>query len=116
VGARWLEDAWADDEPVAHLLAALHDGFGGEANLAVLTRDGTPHHYAGNPQNPVFAFRLGRIGVASTALYSIDRSVFSYAAKGATARTLARLHSTTALDERGRPVESGMGRKPHLAR
>lgn len=116
VGARWLEDAWSEGEPVAHLLAALHDGFGGEANLAVLTRDGTPHHYAGNPQNPVFAFRLGRIGVASTALYSIDRSVFAYAAKGATDRTLARLHSTTALNEHGRPVESGMGRKPPTAR
>jgi hypothetical protein len=116
VGQRWLEDAWSDEEPVAHLLAALHDGFGGEANLAVLTRDGTPHHYAGNPQNPVFAFRLGRIGVASTALYSIDRSVFAYAAKGATDRTLVRLHSTTALDERGRLIEAGVGRQPRPPR
>jgi hypothetical protein len=115
VGQRWLEDAWSDDEPVAHLLAALHDGFGGEANLAVLTRDGAPHHYAGNPQNPVFTFRLGRIGVASTALYSVDRSLFRFAAKGATDRALARLHATVALDERGRPVEGGTGRRPRPA-
>ncbi len=59
VGARWLEDAWRDGEPPAHLLAALHDRFGGQANLAVLTADGTPHHYAGNDENPVFSFRLG---------------------------------------------------------
>lgn len=110
VGQRWLEDAWSDDEPVGHLLAALHDGFGGEANLAVLTRDGTPHHYAGNPENLVFTFRLGRIGLASTAIYSIDRSVFRYAAKGATDRALMRLHSTIALDEHGRPIESGLAR------
>jgi hypothetical protein len=112
VGQRWLEDAWSDTEPVAHLLAALHDGFGGEANLAVMTRDGTPHHYAGNPENPVFTFRLGRLGLASTAIYSVDRSLFRYAAKGATDRALARLHSTIALDERGRPVEAGPGRRP----
>ena len=35
---------------------ALHDRFGGQANLAVLAADGTPHHYAGNDENPVFAF------------------------------------------------------------
>ena len=44
-------------------LRALHDRFGGQANLAVLTADGTPHHYAGNTENPVFTFRLGRIGI-----------------------------------------------------
>ena len=59
VGARWLEDAWHDGEPVAHLLAALHDRFGGQANLALLAADGTPYHYAGNGENPVFSFRLG---------------------------------------------------------
>jgi len=112
VGQRWLEDAWSDDEPVACLLAVLHDAFGGEANLAVLTRDGTPHHYAGNPQNPVFTFRLGEIGIASTALYSVDRSLFRYAAMGATDRLLARLQATIALDEHGRPVEAGLGRGP----
>jgi hypothetical protein len=106
VGQRWLEDAWSGDEPVGHLLAALHDGFGGQANLAVLARDGTPHHYAGNAENPVFTFMLGRIGLASTAIYSLDRSLFRYAAKGATGRAVARLHSTIALDERGRPTEA----------
>jgi hypothetical protein len=111
VGQRWLEDAWSDDEPVAHLLAALHDGFGGVANLAVLARGGTPHHYAGNPENPVFTFRLGRIGLASTAIYSIDRSLFRFAARGATDRALVRLRSTIALDERGRPIEAGPGRR-----
>jgi hypothetical protein len=111
VGQRWLEDAWSDDEPVAHLLAALHDGFGGQANLAVLARGGAPYHYAGNAENPVFTFRLGRIGLASTAIYSIDRSLFRYAARGATDRALVRLHETVALDARGRPAVAEAGRR-----
>jgi glutamine phosphoribosylpyrophosphate amidotransferase len=110
VGQRWLEDAWSDQEPVGHLLGTLHDTFGGEANLAVLTRDGVPHHYAGNPENPVFTFRLGRIGIASTAIYSVDRSVFRFVAPGATARELMRLHTTIALDATGRPVDAGLRR------
>jgi hypothetical protein len=112
VGQRWREDAWSDAEPVAHLLGAQHDYFGGEANLAVISRGGACHHYAGNPENPVFTYRLGRIGLASTAIYSVDRSLFRYAAKGATDRALARLHSTIALDEQGRPFEAGLSRRP----
>jgi hypothetical protein len=103
VGARWLEDAWRPDEPVAHLLAALHDRFGGQANLAVLAADGTPHHYAGNSENPVFTFRLGSIGVASTGIYSLDRSLFRYVAPSATERRLVRARSTVTLDPSGRP-------------
>jgi glutamine phosphoribosylpyrophosphate amidotransferase len=103
VGARWLEDAWRDDEPVAHLLAALHDRFGGEANLAVLSADGTPHHYAGNGENPVFTFRLGRIGVASTGIYSLDRSLFRFVAPSATERRLVRQRVTVALERNGSP-------------
>ena len=30
--------------------------------------------YAGNTENPVFTFRLGRIGLACTGIYSLDRS------------------------------------------
>jgi glutamine phosphoribosylpyrophosphate amidotransferase len=101
VGARWLEDAWHDGEPVAHLLAALHDRFGGQANLAVLTADGVPHHYAGNTENPVFSFRLGRIGVVSTGLYSLDRSLFRFAAPGARERRLVPLRVTASLDRNG---------------
>ena len=101
VGARWLEDAWDPAERPAHLLAALHDRFGGQANLAVLTSDGNAIHYAGNAENPVFTFRLGRIGVASTGIYSLDRSVVHYAAPGATDRRLVRLHTSVALDPDG---------------
>lgn len=104
VGARWLEDAWRDDEPAGHLLAALHDRFGGQANLAVLTAGGIPSHYAGNSENPVFTFRLGRLGIASTGIYSLDRSLFRFVASGATERRLVRLRSTITLDEDGRPV------------
>jgi len=104
VGARWLEDAWHDGEPVAHLLGALHDRFGGQANLAVLATDGTAHHYAGNRENPVFSFRLGRIGLASTGIYSLDRSLFRFVAPGATDRRLVPLHTTASLDRDGGPI------------
>jgi glutamine phosphoribosylpyrophosphate amidotransferase len=98
VGARWLEDAWTKDEPVGHLLGTLHDTFGGDANMAILAADGTPYHYAGNGENPVFTFRLGRIRLASTGIYSIDRSLFRYAAPGARDRRLVPLRTTVALD------------------
>ncbi len=97
VGARWLEDAWVDGEPVEHVLAALHDTFGGQANMAVLTADGSPYHYAGNGENPVFTFRLGRIELASTGIYSLDRSLFRYVAPGAKDRRLVRMHTTVRL-------------------
>jgi glutamine phosphoribosylpyrophosphate amidotransferase len=101
VGERWLEDAWHPDEPAGHLLAALHDRFGGQANLAILAADGTPHHYAGNDENPVFTFQLGAIGLASTGIYSLDRSLFRFVAPGATGRRLVPLRRSVALDRAG---------------
>ena len=104
VGARWLEDAWRDDGRPAAQLVALHEAFGGQANLAVLTPDGTATHYAGNTENPVFTFRLGRIGIASTGLYSLDRSLFRYAAAGATGRRLLRVGDAVTLERNGSPT------------
>jgi hypothetical protein len=101
VGARWLEDEWRDDRSPADLLTALHGRFGGQANLAVLPRNGEPYHYAGNTENPVFAFRLGRIGIVATGIYSLDRSLFRFVAPGATARRLVRIGTTCALDGNG---------------
>jgi glutamine phosphoribosylpyrophosphate amidotransferase len=107
VGARWLEDAWRPTEPAGHLLAALHDRFGGQANLAVLAAGGAAHHYAGNGENPVFTFRLGSIGLASTGIYSLDRSLFRYVAPGATERRLVPLRCVVTLDAEGRPTTEG---------
>jgi glutamine phosphoribosylpyrophosphate amidotransferase len=104
VGARWLEDAWAPDQPAAQLLAALHERFGGEANLAVLAADGTPHHYAGNDENPVFSFRLGRIGLVSSGIYSLDRSLFRFVAQGASERRFVPLGTTVSLDGDAKPI------------
>ena len=104
VGARWLEDEWRDDEPVAKTLGVLHDTFGGHANLAILTASGEAHHYAGNRENPVFTFRLGRIGIAGTGIYSLDRSVFRFVAPAATERHLVALGTTVSLDTEGRPT------------
>jgi glutamine phosphoribosylpyrophosphate amidotransferase len=104
VGARWLEDAWHRGEPVPHVLGALHDRFGGEANLAVLVADGSSYHYAGNGENPVFSYALGRIGVVSTGIYSLDRSIFRFVVPGATNRHLVARHTTVALDRDGNPI------------
>jgi hypothetical protein len=97
VGARWLEDAWASAASVPGVLGELHDTFGGHANLAVLTRDGATHHYAGNHENPVFRFDLGPIRLTSTGMYSLDRSIFKYVAPEGTHRALVPLSSTATL-------------------
>jgi glutamine phosphoribosylpyrophosphate amidotransferase len=103
VGARWIEDAWTDEQPVPELLSTLHDTFGGQANLAVLTADGTPHAYAGNTENPMFTFRLGRIGIASSGIYSLDRSLFRFVAPKAADRRLVRAGGSVTLDRGGLP-------------
>ena len=105
IGMRWLEDEYRPGESASHLLGALHDTFAGQANLALLEADGAVHHYAGNTENPVFTFRLGRIGIASTGLYSLDRSVFKFAAQGATDRRLVPIRTTASLDPDGSPSD-----------
>jgi hypothetical protein len=97
VGARWLEDRWGDGRPAPDLLVELHGTFGGKANLALLTRDGSAYHYAGNPDNPIFTFLLGGITIAATGIYSIDRSLFRFAAPSATERRLVPSRSTVAV-------------------
>jgi glutamine phosphoribosylpyrophosphate amidotransferase len=97
VGARWLEDAWSGDSSAPGLLESLHDTFGGLANLAVLSQSGEVWHYAGNRDNPVFTFQLGGIAIASTALYSLDRSLFRFVAPDATERRLVPLRTTASL-------------------
>jgi hypothetical protein len=101
VGARWLEDAWPTAADPGGLLKTLHETFGGQANLSVLAADGSASAYAGNTENPVFAFRLGRIGVACTGIYSLDRSVFRYVAPGAEERRLVRVGAAVTLDRNG---------------
>jgi glutamine phosphoribosylpyrophosphate amidotransferase len=97
VGARWLEDAWTGNGSVPATLRRLHDTFGGHANLAILTRDGQAHHYAGNDENPVFTFDLDGVRLASTGMYSLDRSVFKYVVPEATNRRLVKLEGTASL-------------------
>jgi Glutamine amidotransferase domain len=97
VGQRWLEDAWSPSKPAGELLCSLHEVFGGLANFALLEADGALHSYAGNRENPVFAFRLGAIRLVSTGIYSLDRSLFRFVAPGATERRLVPLDTTVAL-------------------
>ena len=104
VGERWLEDEWQPEASRGSLLAALHERFGGMANLALLAADGTTHHYAGNDENPVFVFRLGRIGLASTGIYSLDRSLFKFVAPQATGRRLVSRRTTVTLERDGIPI------------
>ena len=104
VGARWLEDAWDDCPSAGDALRALHGRFEGKANLATIDASGEVVHYAGNDENPVFAFRLGRIGVVATALYSIDRSLFQLVARDATERKLVRPGLALGIDPRGTAI------------
>ncbi len=104
VGARWLEDAWDGGIGPITVLSTLHETFGGQANLSLLTADGGVRAYAGNTENPVFTFRLGRIGLASTGIYSLDRSIFRFAAPDATERKLVRVGATVMLNRHGGAV------------
>ena len=103
VGQRWLEDGWSPGGHAPRLLRELHECMRGSANFALLEPDGSAYHYAGNPENPVFSFRLGPIGLVSTGLYSIDRSVFRLAAPSATERRLVRPGRVVGLDRDGTP-------------
>lgn len=114
VGMRWLEDHWTDGSaPI--VIARLHDRFGGQANIATLEPDGTVCHYAGNTENPVFTFRLGRIGIAATGLYSLDRSLFTFAVPDATERRLVRAGRTVGLAADGRAIDLEVPARQRLA-
>ena len=97
VSARWLEDHWAEAASAHDALTRLHDVFGGHANLAILTREGEAHHYAGNRENPVFRFDIGCVHLACTGMYSLDRSVFKYVVPEATNRRLVPFEHTASL-------------------
>ena len=90
VGMRWLEDAWALEQPAEDLLAALHEAMGGSANLAALKAGGRVAMRAGNAENPASGFRLGGLRCLSTGVYSIDRSIFRLVVPGARERSLVR--------------------------
>lgn len=97
VSARWLEDHWAEAASAPAALERVHDVFGGHANLAVLTRDGEAHHYAGNRENPVFRFDIDDIHLICTGMYSLDRSLFKYVVPEATHRALVPFETTASL-------------------
>jgi hypothetical protein len=101
VAARWLEDVWQESAGPPAALRTLHQTFGGHANLAVLTRAGEAHHYAGNDENPVFTFEIEASGdavrLACTGMYSLDRSVFTYVVPEATNRRLVSRGSTASI-------------------
>lgn len=60
----------------------------------MIAADGSVHHYAGNPENPVFGFGLGSIRILATGIYSLDRSLFRFVAPGAADRRLAGRRAT----------------------
>src|SRR5204863_5838035 len=104
---RWLEDNWPEGGSAdghGDALADLHRTFGGQANLALLTPDGVVRHYAGNSENPLFTFRLDRLKVVSTGLYSIDRSLFRFVAPTAKERHVVPAGFTAVLAS-ARPVQ-----------
>jgi glutamine phosphoribosylpyrophosphate amidotransferase len=115
VGQRWLEDHWADDVDATTTLAALHETFDGQANLMALGAGGDAHVYAGNTENPVFTFRLGSIGLASTGIYSLDRSLFRFVVPGARRRHVVRHGQGVTLGADGHPASPGLERRPSAA-
>ena len=91
-------------EPGVHAARRAPRPFGGQANLArPRAPTGAVLHYAGNTENPVFAFRLGRIG------HRVDRALLARPLAvplvGARARPTAgsSARATRPLDRMGRP-------------
>jgi len=103
VGQRWLEDHWADHDDATLALATMHDRFDGQANLMALGADGEAHVYAGNTENPVFTYRLGAVGLASTGIYSLDRSLFRFVVPGARSRRVVHPGHGITLGADGSP-------------
>ncbi len=97
VGMRWLEDAWEAGRPGAVQLAGLHAEMGGSANLAVLEPGGALAVHAGNPENPVFTFRLGGLRIVATGIHSLDRSFFRLVAPRARDRQLVARGASAVL-------------------
>ena len=115
VGQRWLEDHWGDQADPTGDLVSMHELFHGQANLLALGADGGAHAYAGNTENPVFTFRLGRIGVASTGIYSLDRSLFRFVAPDARQRRVVRPGRGVTLGPDGAPADGpALGAAPRV--
>ena len=111
VAARWLEDAWPGGRPcrVCSDRAARAVRRAGQPRGA-RGRTGRRTTTPATRENPLFAFRLGRIGIASTGIYSLDRSLFRLVAPGATDRRLVRTGSIIELDPaRWRQATVGAG-------
>ena len=70
-------------------------------------------HYVARASEPFrldelwsFTDRLERYGIASTGIYSIDRSVFRFVAPGAKQRRLVRIGATVTLDRNGEVAQA----------
>ena len=101
VGARWLEDAWQPDGSVGQMLGALHDRFGGQANLAVLAAGRRAIPLRGQRREPGLLVPAGRHRLG------LDRDLLARPlavparGAGATDRRLVPLHTTVTLDASG---------------
>ena len=91
VGARWLEDAWRADEPVGHLLAASTTVRRPRQPRGARRRRARRTTTPATARTRSSRFRLGRIGVVSTGIYSLDRSRLPVRRAGATERRLVPL-------------------------
>jgi predicted glutamine amidotransferase len=76
VGFVLLEDLLAEGVEPGEALPAVHRRLGGTANFGYLSREGRLVVYAEYPGNPVWAFRLGDVAAAATAIHSADDSLF----------------------------------------
>ena len=68
-------------------LQNVHRQLGGTANMVHLGRDGAIAIYSGAEGNHMWTFDLDGGRFASTAIHSLDESVFTLCFPGATART-----------------------------
>ena len=101
VGARWLEDRWNGTARRRRSSHELHDQFEGQANLATISAGGDVATMPATPRTPSSRSASGGSGSPSTGIYSLDRSLFRFAAPEATERRLVRVGGAVALDRNG---------------
>jgi|GEM_PF-536342 predicted glutamine amidotransferase len=77
VGFRLFEELLAD-LPVDEALATVHRQLQGDANLLVLTADGSIAAYAGNEQNALYRFTRQDLLFICTGIHSADDALFQW--------------------------------------
>jgi hypothetical protein len=104
VGWLHFSDRLSAGTTPARALADVAVAFGGHANLGYLASDGTLLAYAGNRVNALWRLRLDDAVMVTTALHSMDESVFDFVFPTASERERVPLGSSVVVGSAAVPA------------